>query len=100
MNQIGKTNAVIFSGGNPLSAYGLEEGSKLHLMIDANAKYIPQTPAEPSVRSKVTRDTYTGPGLQDALFKALRKYFASDKDTLRVVNKFKRVTCPFSRFEC
>ncbi|XP_059098473.1 ubiquitin-like protein 4A [Tigriopus californicus] len=83
---------LVFKGktlqdGNSIGHYQLVDGSKLHLMLKKVSSSDPQTV---SVTEPPASKTAPGISLDVALQKALRKHFASDQDTKKVVQQFKK----------
>lgn len=84
---------LVFKGktlqdGNNLGHYQVVDGSKLHLML----KKAPSSGVVASTVSVAESPSKNVPSvsLDTVLFKALRKHFASDQDTKKVVQQFKK----------
>lgn len=83
-------SSFIVVDGNNLGHYQVVDGSKLHLML----KKAPSSGVVASTVSVAESPSKNVPSvsLDTVLFKALRKHFASDQDTKKVVQQFKKVT--------
>ena len=77
-----------FLDGTFLSAYQLTDGSKLNLILKREAA-TPTTKSGPSAQNPRSVENFGTP--EEELFKALRKHFANDAETRRVVATFMTV---------
>lgn len=75
-----------FSDGTPLSSYNIKDGAKLNLILKREAA-TPTTKSGPSAQNPRSVDNKFGPP-EEELFKILRKHFANDAETKRVVATF------------
>jgi len=71
--------------GTFLSAYQLTDGSKLNLILKREAA-TPTTKSGPSAQNPRSVENFGTP--EEELFKTLRKHFANDAETRRVVATF------------
>ena len=75
--------------GTPLSAYKITDGAKLNLILKREAA-TPTTKSGPSAQNPRSVDKVGPP--EEELFKTLRKHFATDTETKRVVTTFMTVS--------